>query len=128
MRTCHFSKKNLLKSFTKIMKPGSYKVTINDSQANVNKSEKEQRKKERKERKKRERKELGEKLKKQLESIDAYDPSQRNPILIKIVESYLGRSIQVFENQWQSGTLLSNQILLDTPIFWFKVRVKKKKT
>ena len=86
----------------------------------IERQKKKERKAKKKEEKRKLKQELGLKLKKQLTTINHSDPLTRNPVIIKIVENYLGRSVQVFENQWQNNTLLSDEILLNTPIFWFK--------
>ena len=55
-----------------------------------------------------------------LSSVDARNSSQRNPIIIEIVKEHLHKDIDVFQARWQSGTPLSNQVFVNTPLFWYK--------
>ena len=55
-----------------------------------------------------------------LSSIDSNNADDRNPIILEIVKEHLKKDIDVFQARWQSGTALSNQVFLNTPLFWYK--------
>mmetsp|Transcript_54488 Transcript_54488/g.49045 ORF Transcript_54488/g.49045 Transcript_54488/m.49045 type:complete len:811 (-) Transcript_54488:91-2523(-) len=79
------------------------------------KEDKEARKK-RKELRRKKREEFQNRLK----SIDGGNPDERNPIILEIVKEHLKKDIDVFQARWQSGAPLSNQVFLNTPLFWYK--------
>jgi len=85
--------------------------------------EKEDGKKEDKE-ERRKRKELRrqkrEEFQNRLRAVDETDAEKRNPIIIEIVKQHLGKGLDVFQARWQRETPLSNDVFLNTPLFWYK--------
>ena len=87
-----------------------------DLKADDNKKEDKEARKKRKELRRKKREEFQNRL----AAIDSKKAEERNPIIIEIVKEHLKKDIDVFQARWQSGTPLSNQVFLNTPLFWYK--------
>jgi len=55
-----------------------------------------------------------------LAAVDQNVASLRNPIIVEIIESHLKQDLSVFQARWQKGSVLSNEVIVKTPPFWFK--------
>ena len=55
-----------------------------------------------------------------LKAVDKTNPDERNPIIVEIITEHLKRDMNVFQARWQTGTVLSNKVFIDTPLFWYK--------
>eukprot|EP01083_Nonionella_stella_P071819 193146_1 len=69
---------------------------------------------------KEERRRKREEFQNRLAAVSEHNPKQRNPIIIEIVRDHLKKDIDVFQARWQTNTPLSNQVFLNTPLFWYK--------
>jgi len=54
-----------------------------------------------------------------LNAVDKTVPEQRNPIIMEILD-HLKKDLNVFQARWQRGTVLSNEVFMNTPLFWYK--------
>jgi len=55
-----------------------------------------------------------------LKAVDQSVASLRNPIIVEIIETHLKQDLSVFQARWQTGNVLSNDVFLNTPLFWYK--------
>jgi len=66
------------------------------------------------------RKQKREEYQNRLNAVDQTVPEERNPIIVEIITEHLKRDMNVFQARWQRGTVLSNEVFLNTPLFWYK--------
>ena len=80
----------------------------------ANKDDKEARRK-RKELRRQKREQYQQRLK----AVDKGD-SSRNDLIVEIITEHLKKDMNVFQARWQTGTALSNEVFINTPLFWYK--------
>jgi len=58
-------------------------------------------------------------LQNRLNAVDKTVAEERNPIIMEILD-HLKKDLNVFQARWQRGTVLSNEVFMNTPLFWYK--------
>lgn len=59
-------------------------------------------------------------LAKKIKMTSKTDGTVRNVLVTEVVEKFLGLSMSVFHARWQTSTCLTDEIISNTPLFWYK--------